>query len=146
MSLQSVVFWSAGLTVFKLFLTHTLKIRTRLMTNSLPQPNDHKSSVLQLLLGAFKPIMFAYGPVLFPAARLDCLSQNIIEHEVPVLVLLSLWSNPAGWVTTAALVFTWGRLAHTVAFLGDLQPFRTLVYLPTYMAMGALALGALLGK
>ena len=135
-SFQDAVLFAAGVMVLKFCVTHFLKIRCSLITGRYTQPDDAKNSAFMFLGKLFKPMMFAYGPLLVIPAKLDSWVRSCLEGELPVIFLASLIRSPSSWMTPVLYYFTYFRLAHWFTFcILPMQPFRTLAYLPGFAIM-----------
>lgn len=145
MDFPKVVLLGAGVFGLKMFAVHFLSVRRRIVAKDAAHPEDAESTVYEGLMTVFKPLMGAYGPALVSDERLQTYARNCVQHELPVLTvaLAAAPLGPPAWMGTALAVFIGGRVAHGVFFLTGSQPFRTLAYLPTFAAMGALSVGAI---
>jgi hypothetical protein len=121
--------------LFKLVLCHILKIRGTLLTQKWQHPEDFNNKGLRFICSLFTLPMMVFGPILVTGDKCDKYVRNVLEHELPLLFVCSLWKNAPLWLPTALTYFTYFRMLHGVLFGVALQPFRTLSYLPTFAIM-----------
>ena len=142
MSLASVVQFGVATMVLRIFVIVMMKIRYACQTARFPQPEDKGNAGFQLIVKLMTPLTMAYGPVAMSGDRCDAYVRNCVESELPVYVLASVWQSPPVFAAQYLQYMVYARIAHCVFFVLQLQPFRTLSYLPNYFVMGIFAVMA----